>query len=102
LLRNPGNVTENFLNRLYKWGFYWLVLGLLFEPYEGGIKKDSATMSYFFVTTGMAIFMLIGLTIIIDVFQKRWWLQLFIDNGVNPMIGYVGFANILWPILVFK
>lgn len=102
LLRNPGNVTENLLNRLYKWGFYWLVLGLLFEPYEGGIKKDSATMSYFFVTTGMAIFLLIGLTIIIDVFQKRWWLQLFIDNGVNPMIGYVGFANILWPILVLN
>ena len=102
LLRNPGNVTENLLNRLYKWGFYWLVLGLLFEPYEGGIKKDSATMSYFFVTTGMAIFMLIGLTIIIDVFQKRWWLQLFIDNGVNPMIGYVGFANIVWPILVLN
>lgn len=102
LLRNPGNVTENLLSRLYKWGFYWLVLGLLFEPYEGGIKKDSATMSYFFVTTGMAIFMLIGLTIIIDVFQKRWWLQLFIDNGVNPMIGYVGFANIVWPILVLN
>ncbi len=102
LLKNPRNVTENLLNRLYKWGFYWLVLGLLFEPYEGGIKKDSATMSYFFVTTGMAIFMLIGLTIIIDVFQKQWWLQLFIDNGLNPMIGYAGFANIVWPILVLN
>ncbi|WP_293249853.1 MULTISPECIES: DUF5009 domain-containing protein [unclassified Microcoleus] len=102
LLKNPRNVTENVLNRLYKWGFYWLVLGLLFEPYEGGIKKDSATMSYFFVTTGMAIFLLIGLTIIIDVFQKRWFLQLFIDNGVNPMIGYAGFANIIWPILVLN
>lgn len=100
LLRNPGNVTENLLNRLYKWGFYWLVLGLFFEPYEGGIKKDSATMSYFFVTTGMAIFMLIGLTVIIDVFHKKRWLQLFIDNGLNPMIGYAGFANIVWPILV--
>ncbi|MEG3896652.1 MULTISPECIES: DUF5009 domain-containing protein [unclassified Microcoleus] len=100
LLINPGNVTENLLNRLYKWGFYWLVLGLLFEPYEGGIKKDSATMSYFFVTTGMAIFMLIGLTVIIDVFQKKRWLQLFVDNGLNPMIGYAGFANIIWPILV--
>ncbi|WP_293207099.1 MULTISPECIES: DUF5009 domain-containing protein [unclassified Microcoleus] len=102
LLRKPRNVTENVLSRLYKWGFYWLFLGLLFEPYEGGIKKDSATMSYFFVTTGMAIFLLIGLTIIIDVFQKRWFLQLFIDNGVNPMIGYAGFANIIWPILVLN
>ena len=102
LLRNPGNVTENLLNRLYRWGFYWVVLGLVFEPYEGGIKKDSATMSYFFVTTGMAIFLLIALTIIIDVFQKKSWLQMFIDNGVNPMIGYVGFANIVWPILVLN
>lgn len=102
LLINPGNVTENLLNRLYRWGFYWVVLGLVFEPYEGGIKKDSATMSYFFVTTGMAIFLLMGLTIIIDVFQRKSWLQLFIDNGVNPMIGYVGFANIVWPILVLN
>lgn len=101
-LQKPGNVTENLLNRLYEWGFYWVVLGLLFEPYQGGIKKDSATMSYFFVTTGMAIFMLIGLTIIIDVFHHKRWLQLFIDNGVNPMIGYVGFANIVWPILVLN
>lgn len=100
LLRNPGNVTENLLNRLYRWGFYWLILGLLFEPYEGGIKKDSATVSYFFVTTGMAIFLLIGLTVIIDVFRKKWFLQLFVDNGLNPMIGYAGFANIIWPILV--
>jgi predicted acyltransferase len=100
LLRNPGNVTENLLTHLYKWGFYWLVLGLLFEPYEGGIKKDSATMSYFFVTTGMAIFMLIGLTVIIDVFHQKRWLQLFVDNGLNPMIGYAGFANIIWPVLV--
>ncbi|WP_333196655.1 MULTISPECIES: DUF5009 domain-containing protein [unclassified Microcoleus] len=100
LLKKPGNVTENLLNHLYKWGFYWLALGLLFEPYQGGIKKDSATMSYFFVTAGMAIFLLIGLTVIIDVFQKRWFLQLFIDNGLNPMIGYAGFANIIWPILV--
>lgn len=100
LLRNPGNVTEILLNRLYKWGFYWLALGLFFEPYEGGIKKDSATMSYFFVTTGMAIFMLIALTVIIDVFNQKRWLQLFVDNGLNPMIGYAGFANIVWPVLV--
>ncbi|MGL5060199.1 MAG: DUF5009 domain-containing protein [Microcoleus sp.] len=100
LLRNPGNVTENLLNRLYKWGYYWLILGLLFEPYEGGIKKDSATVSFLFLTTGMAIFLLIGLTIIIDVFHQKRWLQLFVDNGLNPMIGYAGFANIIWPILV--
>ncbi|OCQ93309.1 DUF5009 domain-containing protein [Oscillatoriales cyanobacterium USR001] len=102
LVKNPGNITENLLNRLYIWGFYWLMLGLVFEPYEGGIKKDSATMSYFFVTAGLAIFMLIALMIFVDYFKKKAWVQLFIDNGVNPMIGYAGFANIVWPIVVLN
>lgn len=102
LLAAPGNATEKLLNRLYQWGFYWLVLGLLFEPYEGGIKKDPATMSYFFVTTGLSILLLIALTVFIDIFKQKIWVQLFIDNGINPMIGYVGFANIIWPILVLN
>ena len=102
LFTSPGNATEKLLNRLYKWGFYWLVLGLLFEPYQGGIKKDPATVSYFFLTAGMAIMLLILMTVFIDVFKQKFWMQLFIDNGVNPMIGYVGFANIIWPILILN
>ncbi|HBE16946.1 MAG TPA: DUF5009 domain-containing protein [Cyanobacteria bacterium UBA11149] len=99
LFKNPGNGAEKLLSQLYKWGIFWLFLGLLFEPYQGGIKKDSATYSYFFVTTGMAILLLIAFTIIIDVWQKRSWMALLIDNGMNPMIGYMGFANLIWPIL---
>lgn len=100
LFTQPNNITEKLLNRLYHWGFYWLVLGLLLEPYENGIKKDSSTLSYYFVTTGMAILILIALTIIIDVFSQKICLQFLIDNGLNPMIAYMGFANLLWPILV--
>lgn len=102
LFKQPKYNTEKLLNSLYKWGVYWLILGLLLEPYEGGIKKDSATMSYFFVTTGMAIFCLICLTIIVDIFHKKSWLQIFIDNGMNPMIGYMGFANLIWPIFILN
>ena len=102
LYKNPGNGTERLLNQLYKWGIFWLFLGLLFEPHQGGIKKDSATYSYFFVTTGMAILLLIAFTIIIDVFKKRGWMALFIDNGMNPMIAYMGFANLIWPILALN
>jgi predicted acyltransferase len=99
LFKHPTSATERLLNRLYSWGILWLAIGLVFEPYEGGIKKDPSTMSYYFVTTGMSIFILIAFTIIFDIFPKKYWLNLLIDNGQNPMIGYVGFANLLWPIL---
>jgi predicted acyltransferase len=99
LVINPGNATERLLQGLYHWGVYWLALGLLFEPYEGGIKKDPSTYSYYFVTTAIAFFILIAFTLIIDIFKQQRWLQLLIDNGQNPMMAYVAFANLLWPIL---
>ncbi|HBW57810.1 MAG TPA: DUF5009 domain-containing protein [Oscillatoriales bacterium UBA8482] len=102
LLREPNHPLEMLLYQMYQWGMYGLILGLAFEPYQGGIKKDPATMSYFFITTAIAIFLLIILTILIDGFQQKHWFQLFIDTGKNSMIGYIAFANLLWPILELK
>ncbi|NEO53607.1 MAG: DUF5009 domain-containing protein [Okeania sp. SIO3B5] len=99
LFRQPSNQIENLLNKLYSWGVYWLTLGLAFEPFQGGIKKDSATLSYFFITTGMSIFLLILFTVVRDYFQQKSILKLFIYNGQNPMIAYVVFGNLLLPIL---
>lgn len=94
------NLINNLINKLYSWGTYWIILGLVFEPFQGGIKKDSATYSYFFVTAGMAIFLLIFLTIIIDLFQQKKLLKLLIYNGQNPMLGYVLMRNFLFPVLI--
>jgi len=99
LTRNPGDDTEKLLRRLFQWAIYWLALGMFFEPYEGGIKKDHATMSYYFVTTGLAICMLIAFTIVLDIWQKRRWAALLTDNGQNPMIAYAGINNLILPIL---
>jgi predicted acyltransferase len=99
LLARPGNKTERLYRSLFAWAIYWLVLGLCFEPYEGGIKKDKATVSYYFITSGLAICLFIGLSIVIDVFQRRRWLQWLIDNGQNPMIAYAGINNFITPVL---
>lgn len=95
----PTNATENLLRQLFQWGVYWLVLGLLFEPYEAGIKKDPATVSYFFVSAGLAVFTMIVLMIILDVFQKVGPLRILVENGQNPMIAYVGMDNLIVPVL---
>lgn len=100
LVIKPKNETEILIQKLYYWGVYWLAFGLIFEPYQGGIKKDPATYSYFFVTTGIAFFALIIFLILIDVFQLHKPLHLLIDNGQNPMIAYVAFANLVWPIFI--
>ncbi len=93
-----GSNSKLILNSFY-WAAYFLILGLFFEPYEGGIKKDHPTLSYYFVTTGLAIFSLIFFTIIIDFLKKKSWCNLLIVNGQNPMIAYAGISNLVPPLL---
>jgi predicted acyltransferase len=99
LMSRPATATERLFHALFNWAIYWLVLGLFFEPYEGGIKKDRATMSYYFVTAGCAICLLIAFSILIDIFRGKRWAQLLIENGQNPMIAYAGINNLVIPVL---
>ena len=99
LLQHPLTDTEKLFQKLFHWGIYWLVLGLVFEPWEGGIKKDHPTLSYYFITSGLAICVFIGCSILIDVWQQKRWLRLLIDNGQNPMIAYAGINNFITPVL---
>lgn len=80
-------------------GTWLLLLGLFFEAYEGGIKKDPSTYSYYFVTSGLAFFMMIALygcqfgkagSAVIN------YLSL---NGKNPMVAYVTGNLLLLPLL---
>jgi predicted acyltransferase len=99
LMSKPTTRTERLFHTLFNWGIYWLVLGLFFEPFEGGIKKDKATLSYYFVSSGCAICLLIAFTILVEVFRRKRWVQLLIENGQNPMIAYAGINNLVIPLL---
>lgn len=99
LTASAGNATERFLQYLVRWGGFWLVAGLFFEPVSGGIKKDPSNMSYYLVSVGLSSFLLVCLTIWIDLFQRRFWFGFLIDNGQNPMLAYVGINNLMEPVL---
>ncbi len=99
LVKNANNGTEKTISKIFQWGTYWLILGLIFEAYEGGIKKDPATISYYFVTSGLAMFLLIFFIIAVDVFKKERWLRLLIQNGQNPLVAYAGINSLIPPIL---
>jgi predicted acyltransferase len=97
LLKNEPK--ENLYKQLAQAGTYLLLLGLFFEAYEGGIKKDSSTYSYYFVTGGLAFFSLL----LFSILSKRKYLSAvsgyFSLNGKNPMVAYVAGNLLVLPLL---
>ena len=98
LIRTKGGGTRGLIYDFFRWGVFWYFLGLLMEPFEGGIKKDPPTMSYYFTTCGLALFTLAAFMIISSVFKKRWF-KILEYNGQNPMIAYMAGANLVAPLL---
>lgn len=97
LLRRPRTETEGLLARLVSTGFFWLLLGLAFEAFEGGIKKDHATISYFFVTVGLASFVVTAATVWFECLRPR--AGLLVRCGQNPMAAYVAAGYVIVPLL---
>lgn len=99
LLKDSRGADATFMRSLYLWGILWLVLGFLVEPLQGGIRKDSSTLAYYLVSTGLSILVLLSLFVWIDLFRMRWGFNLLIANGQNPMLAYVGIRNLLAPVV---
>lgn len=91
--------SSNLYKQLLHAGTYLLLLGLFFESYEGGIKKDPSTYSYYFVTSGLAFFSLISFSVM----SKRRFFSSITTylslNGKNPMVAYVAGNLLLLPLL---
>lgn len=90
---------DRLYGRLIKAGSYLLLLGLVFEAYQGGIKKDSSTYSYYFVTSGLAFFVLTSFMLCEGQKLMMGPIRYLAKNGKNPMVAYVAGNLILIPIL---
>lgn len=100
LLRRPRTALQELLSALFATGLFWLLLGLVFEPLEGGIKKDPATVSYFFVTAGMASHVLLLATLLFESLHSR--AGLLVRCGENPMIAYTAAGYVVVPLLFIE
>lgn len=98
-LRGQSHVPALLFRQMFVWGIIWLALGLALFPYEGGIRKDPPTLSYFFVTAGVACLVLICFSIVTEAMHRPGPLFLLIDCGQNPMIAYVAAAMFVVPVL---
>ncbi len=95
MIKEHNELLFHFFNA----GAYLLLLGLCFEAYEGGIKKDHSTYSYYFVTSGLAFFMLIGFNGFALSKIGSSINNFLCLNGRNPLVAYVAGNLLLQPIL---
>ena len=100
LIQHSQSPQQVLIRNLFLWGLIWLVIGLLAEPFEGGIKKGPpSTISYYLVSVSLSIFLLCLMTIVIDILRWRWGTRVLVLNGQNPMLAYVGIRNLLAPLV---
>jgi hypothetical protein len=76
-----------------------ITIGFLTESFEGGIKKDPSTFSYYFISSGLSCYILLIFHFLKPKYFDMPLFKLLVNNGKNPMMAYVAFANFLWPIL---
>jgi predicted acyltransferase len=96
--RLPG-ATGRFLKESLGWGATLVAIGLAFEAFEGGVKKDPSTISYYLTTAGLAAYALGALLVAIDYYNVRNLALPVVENGQNPMIAYCAGSNLILPVL---
>ncbi len=94
--RTPFEIT---LRGILNLGWYLLVLGLCLEAFEGGIRKDDSTLSYYAVTTGLAVFALGIVWVMMDVWKVARPFRTLIGGGQNPLVAYSAINNFTRPLL---
>jgi len=87
--------------QIVSWSWFWLILGIVFEASEGGIKKDPSTISYLLITAGLAGFFLVVLRKCAEVKLLEKLTKPFEKAGMNPMVGYVIVSYLIIPLLYF-
>lgn len=98
VLKHLQTPEKALLKSLFEVAVVLLLVGLVAEPLEGGIKKDHATISYFFVTGGLASFVLIAALALELRFGIRF--RALEACGANPMFAYTASGYLITPIAV--
>lgn len=78
---------------------YLILIGLLLEPVEGGIRKDYVTASYLLITGGMATCLLLFFEYLSAYFAHSKLVKIVEGAGSNPLMAYVMSTWFAFPLL---
>lgn len=100
LARAGEGASVVLVRALTRLGFVLLLLGLLLEPFEGGIAKVPGTMSYYLVVGGISLLILVALILVSDVQRVDFpVLQPLAEVGRNSMAAYMLMPMLVLPAL---
>ncbi len=88
---------RNIMTWLGYFGFGFMLVGILFDPIDGGITKDYCNLAYMLTTTGMTA--LTGAFVL--ALELKWNIKGrgFSGCGQNPMLAYTVTTFLVSPIL---
>jgi predicted acyltransferase len=94
----PQGAPRTALTRILSLAAIAVGLGFALEPYQGGAKKDYATLSYYAFGSGFAALNLAGF-LAWEAFGKLGPVsRLLAANGRNPMLAYIASAFLIQPL----
>ena len=88
---------RNIMTYLGYFGFAFMLVGIIFDPIDGGITKDHCNLSYVFTTGGMAA--LTGAFLLMLEFRFGIKGQFLAGVGQNPMLAYTVTSFLIGPVL---
>lgn len=88
---------RNIMTWLGYFGFAFMLVGIIFDPIDGGITKDHCNLSYMLTTTGMTA--LTGAFVL--ALELKWQIKGrgLSGSGQNPMLAYTVTSFFTGPIL---
>lgn len=93
LAYRPVSERDRVLAQLFSWGAVFLILGMLLEPYEGGIKKDPQTLSFLVLMTGFSFVSLVAILVLSDLSVRGGrFFRPVAQIGRNALLMYVLFT----------
>ena len=99
LFRKYRTGQAAFYKNLFGWGFAFATIALCFEPWEGGIKKDPSSFSYWFLTSGLAFVFYMVCDYLTKQFSRSTLISSIIKTGQNPMLAYCLVSFFIVPVL---
>jgi len=84
-------------NKIFYVGIFILFCGLFMEPFQGGIKKDPSTLSYFFISSGIA-FIWVHAFMKMETSKLSFFLLPIQSIGKNALMAYFMAGFLLMPL----